>query len=204
MSAPVLVVPTGAANLASVCAGLRRAGAAPRIARDPGEVGGAERVVLPGVGAFGEAMARLRSGGWDEALRDRVGADRPLLAVCLGLQLLAATSEEGPGVAGLSVFDMEVAALDGPVRVPHMGWNRVEPDGGSLLRPGFAYFAHGFAVARPPAGTIVSWTEYGGRRVAALERGAILGCQFHPELSGAWGRDLLARWVRRERRTVPC
>jgi imidazole glycerol phosphate synthase glutamine amidotransferase subunit len=133
-----------------------------------------------------------------------VERDRPLLAVCLGLQLLTAASEESPGVSGIGAFEAVTVALVGSVRVPQMGWNRVLPDPGSALEPGFAYFANGFTVARPPAGTVTSWVEYGGRRVAALERGATLACQFHPELSGAWGGSLLARWVQGAGRVVPC
>ncbi|MBM4372685.1 MAG: imidazole glycerol phosphate synthase subunit HisH [Deltaproteobacteria bacterium] len=196
MSPEVLVVPTGTANLASVLAGLRRAGAIPRVAREPGEVAAAAAVVLPGVGALAAAMEGLRAEGLVEPLRERIAGGRPTLAVCLGLQLLAEGSEESPGVMGLAAVPGVARRLPDTVRVPQMGWNRVSPAPGcALLEPGWAYFANSYALAAAPPGWRAAWTEYGGPLVAAMERGALLACQFHPELSGAWGAALLARWV---------
>lgn len=190
------VVRTGVANLASVLAALERAGAEPVLAEDPDAIRSADRLVLPGVGAFGAAMGELRRLGIVDALRERIRAGRPTLTVCLGLQLLAATSEESPGEAGLGVVDADVTRFQGAVRVPQMGWNHVEPGAGARwVRPGYAWFANTFKLDRVPPGWSGATADHGGSFVAAIERGDVLACQFHPELSGAWGADLLARWV---------
>ena len=192
----IAVVRTGTANLASVLAGLRRAGAAPELCDDPEAVRSAERVVLPGVGAFGAARAELAARGLDEALIERIEAGRPLLAICLGLQLLARDSEESPGARGLGLIDAPVTRIQGDVRVPHMGWNEVEPTPGArhVLR-GHAYFANSYKLDDVPPGWEGSAVTHGARFVASIERGDIVACQFHPELSGAWGQALLARWA---------
>jgi imidazole glycerol phosphate synthase glutamine amidotransferase subunit len=192
----VVIVRTGTANLASVLAGLGRVGATPRVTEDPDDVRHAERVVLPGVGAFGAAMGSL--GPLADALVERAHADKPLLCVCLGLQLLCEESEESPGVRGLGIVPARVTRLPDTVRVPQIGWNRVEaqPDC-RLLQSGYAYYANSYRVAEPPAGWAVALTDHGGPFVGAMERGALLACQFHPELSGPWGLALLERWLRR-------
>jgi imidazole glycerol phosphate synthase glutamine amidotransferase subunit len=200
VSVEVTIVPTGTANLASVVRGLERAGAAVRAADRPEQVAGAARLVLPGVGAFGPAMDALRRRGVDAALREAIEAGRPVLAVCVGMQLLGAASEESPGATGLGVTD----ATAGPfrpcpgVRVPQMGWNRVVPVAGcALLAEGHAYFANSYRIDRAPDGWLPAWAEHGQPFVAAVERDAQLACQFHPELSGAWGQALLRRWLAR-------
>jgi len=192
----VLVVRTGTANTASVLAGLRRIGAAPRLAHDAGELAAADHVVLPGVGAFDAAMDALRADGLVEALVERVAADRPTLGICLGLQLLAESSEESPGARGLGVIPARIERFSGPVRIPQLGWNRVEPEGARFLEPGHAYFANSYRLGACPAGWTAAYTDHGGRFVSALERGRVLACQFHPELSGPWGLALLERWWR--------
>lgn len=192
----VLVVRTGIANLASVLAGLTRAGGRPRVSEDPEQLVAAERVVLPGVGAFGAGMETLRAGGLVEAVKKRIAAGAPTLAVCLGLQLLGETSEESPGVAGLGVWTGQARRFPDSVRVPQFGWNQVEPKSSCrYLRAGYAYFANSYRLVESPAGWEPAFSEHGGPFVAALEKGEVLACQFHPELSGAWGRDLLERWV---------
>jgi len=189
-------VRTGSANLASVVAALERAGRTPRLVEDADTVAPAERLVLPGVGAFGAVMARLVELGLVGTLTERIAAGRPTLAICLGLQVLAEGSEESPGVAGLGVVSGRVTRLPENVVVPQLGWNRVEADPGCrLLVDGAAYFANSFKLDSAPEGWSVAWSDHGGRFVAALERGAVLGCQFHPELSGAWGAALLERWL---------
>lgn len=190
------MVRTGTANIASVVAGLARAGASARDARDAEDVRRAARVVLPGVGAFGAALAELRRQGLAEALAERVAADRPTLGICLGLQLFARDSEETRGVAGLGIFPASVERLPQSVRVPHLGWNTIEPGAGCrLLAPGHFYFANSFALRAAPAGWAAALTDHGGPFVAALERGRVLACQFHPELSGSAGLALLRRWL---------
>jgi glutamine amidotransferase len=192
----ILIVPTGTANTASVVAGLRRAGARAAFTSDPVAVRDAERIVLPGVGAFGAALAQLQRLGVLAALGERIRAGRPTLAVCLGLQLLAETSEESPGARGLGVLRAEVQRFPAGVRSPQMGWNRVEADEGCrYLEPGHAYFANTYRLTDAPIDWAIARSSYGGPFVAALERRGVLACQFHPELSGAWGTRLLGRWL---------
>jgi imidazole glycerol phosphate synthase glutamine amidotransferase subunit len=192
----VVMVPTGTANVASVAAAFTRLGAGLTTAAGPGDVSGAAGVVLPGVGAFGAAIGQVEALGLREALRERIEQGKPTLAVCVGMQLLCHYSEESPGAKGLAVLDDTVTRFGGDTRVPQLGWNRVEPAPGSrLLEPGWAYFANSYHINRAPDGWRSATTEYGGRFVSALERGSILACQFHPELSGSWGSSLLGRWL---------
>lgn len=192
----VLVVATGVANLASVLAGLRRAGAQPRATADAAEVARAPRLVLPGVGAFAAGAAQLRARGLLEPLRARIAEGRATLAICLGMQLLAEASDESPGARGLGALAGRAIRFPATVRVPQIGWNRVTPDAGcAFLEPGFAYFANSYRLSEAPAGWSAAWAEHGDRFVAALARGRVLACQFHPELSGAWGGALLRRWL---------
>ena len=196
MMRDVLVVQTGTANIASVLAGLWRAGSRPVIDGDPERLAKADRVVVPGVGALAAAMSRLENEGLNEVLADRVREGRPTLAICLGLQLLCRGSEESPGTAGLGVLEADVKRFTGEVRVPQMGWNRVVPGNDCrYLRPGHAYFANSYRLATVPDNWAAAWSDHGGPFVAAAERGDVVGCQFHPELSGTWGRDLLVRWL---------
>lgn len=194
----VVVVRTGTANLASVLAGLRRVGADTVVTDDRTDVASASRLVLPGVGAFGAAMQRLAACDLVEPLAQRVRAGRSTLAICLGLQVLCESSTESPGVAGLGVLPLQVTHFPDCVRVPQLGWNHVDPGpGDTLLSPGYAYFANSYRLTEAPAGWSVAWSEHGGRFVAALQRGNVLACQFHAELSGDWGLDLLQRWLER-------
>lgn len=191
----VVIVATGLANVASVAAGLRRVGAKPVLSRDPEVVRAADAVVLPGVGAFGPGMRELRSEGLDAVLSERIDAGRPTLGVCLGMQLLARSSDETPGAVGLSLLDVHVGRFDPSLNVPQMGWNQVNvPEADRFLRAGDAYFANSFRMTEVPAGWNAAFTDYGGRFVSALTRGDVLTCQFHPELSGKWGTALLERW----------
>jgi imidazole glycerol phosphate synthase glutamine amidotransferase subunit len=192
---PIHVVATGTANIASVLAGLRRAGGDPRLADEPRDIENARAVVLPGVGTMRAAMTGLRERGLDDVLARRVREGRATLAVCLGLQLLCEESDESPGARGLGILSARIDRLPGDVRVPHMGWNLVTPASGALIERGYAYFANSYRLGTAPAGWDASFVEYGGTWVAALERGAVLACQFHPELSGAWGSALLERWI---------
>lgn len=192
----VVVVRTGSANLASVVAALTRLGVAPRISEDPETVLDARAVTLPGVGAFGAAMVHLRERGLDDAIRRRAQSGRPLLAICLGMQLLCSSSEESPGVAGLGIVPAYVGRFGREQRTPQMGWNRVLPGAGSaLLLPEWMYFAHSFRAETVPADWTVAVTDHGGPFVSAMERGSLLACQFHPELSGSGGHALIGRWL---------
>jgi imidazole glycerol phosphate synthase glutamine amidotransferase subunit len=197
-SPDIAVVVTGVANLASVLAAWRRLGASPRVTEDPDEVRRADRVELPGVGSFGAAMERLRATGLDAALSERVAAGRPTLAICVGLQVLCDASEESPGVTGLGLVPGTVGRFPGSVRVPQFGWNGVEAPTGGPVESGYAYFANSYRLPVAPAGWTAAMTDHGGPFVSALWRGDVLACQYHPELSGAWGLGMLSRWLKGE------
>lgn len=192
------IVQTATANLASVLAGLRRAGAAPTFLEDPADVLAFPKVVLPGVGAFGAAMGQLRKAGLVDPLRERIQRGLPTLGICLGLQLLCDASEESPGVEGLGLISATVKRFQGDLRVPQFGWSQVSPGSeASFFREGYAYFANSYRIDVAPAidaGWEVATAEYGGPYVAALRKGDVVACQCHPELSGTWGHDLLTRW----------
>jgi imidazole glycerol phosphate synthase glutamine amidotransferase subunit len=185
----VAVLATGVANVASVVRCLTRAGASPELLRDPAEVADAPIACLPGVGSFAAGMAAL--GGSAPAWRDRIAGGYPTLAVCLGMQLLSEGSAESPGEPGIGAFGGRFGRLQAET-VPHMGWNRV---GAGAVGEGDAYFAHSYALTSAPEGWDASWADHGGWFVAALRRGPVLACQFHPELSGAYGEALVRGWL---------
>ncbi len=194
--ADVVVISTGAANLASVFAGLRRAGAAPRLCESPADIETSSFAVLPGVGAFGAAMQQLNAAGYTSTLRARLAdPSRATLCVCLGLQLLSESSDETPGVRGLGVLPVHVRRFPAEVRAPQFGWNRVHGAARGAIPTGFAYFANSFYVAPPLTEWDIATAEHGVTFVAAASRGRQLACQFHPELSGAWGAALLRQWL---------
>jgi glutamine amidotransferase len=193
----VVLADYGAGNLRSVCAALERAGAAPEISTDPASVREAPLVVIAGVGHLESAARGLEP--VVPALRERAAAGRPLLGICVGMQLLFGESEEGGRGLGL---------LAGPVRrvrarrVPHMGWNALTLTRPSALLDGLdgsdVYFAHSYA-AEPTGAVGVAEVEHDGTVVAAVESGALAGVQFHPERSGAAGARVLEnalRWSR--------
>jgi imidazole glycerol phosphate synthase glutamine amidotransferase subunit len=192
----VVIVDSGVANLASVRGAFARLGVRTTVSAEANVVRRAPRLVLPGVGAFGAGMAALRAQGLGAAVRDATLDGTPLLAICLGLQLLCEASEESPGIAGLGVLPGTCRRLPDGVRVPHLGWNRVDPDAGCRhVAPMEAAFANSYALRHAPPGWAVAWTTHGAKFVAALERGALLACQFHPELSGPAGLELVRRWL---------
>lgn len=196
----IFVCRTGTANLASVFAGLRRAGGAPRMAETPDDIRNAGHVMLPGVGSFGAAMATLVETGMVEPLRARFEAGKPTLAICVGLQLLCLSSEESPGVEGLGIVPADVGRFPQSVRVPQFGWNHVTANTDcELLQSGYAYFANSYRLAERTTGWAVAIADHGGPFVAAMEMGPLVACQFHPELSGAYGHALLKRWI-----ATPC
>lgn len=192
----VAVLDSGVANLASVLSAFRRLGAEATVARHAHDLEAVSHLVLPGVGAFGAGMRSLRAHGLDRVVTEWVEAGRPLLAVCLGMQLLCDGSEESPGVAGLGLLPGLCRRLPDSVLVPHLGWNRINaPSDARWLASGEAAFANSYALLTAPTGAAAAWTTHGVPFVAAVEWGPVLACQFHPELSAAWGLALLARWL---------
>lgn len=199
----VVLLDSGVANLASVEAAFARLGVPTRRAGRPDETAAASHLVLPGVGSFTAGLGNLRASGLDRVIAGAAApgvSGPPLVAVCLGLQMLCEGSDEGPGTAGLGIIPGQCRRLPDSVTVPHLGWNRVEPVGSApgLVTPGTAAFANSYALTEPPPTGRLSWTRHGIRFVSAWERGTVLATQFHPELSGSWGLDLLRRWLARE------
>lgn len=193
------ILRTGVANVASVRAALERIGASPVEIESAGEVRELDYLVFPGVGSFGAGMARLRRDGLAEAIQERVELGKPTMAICLGMQLLFESSDETPGVEGLGILPGHVARFPSTVRIPQFGWNRVEaPESASFLRTGYAYFANSYRVLEVPEGWKAGIAHHGGAFVAAFEKGNVLACQFHPELSGSWGMELMSRWMGKE------
>lgn len=195
MTTDLAIVPTGTANLASVVAAFRRIGVESEVATRPELIEGARRVVLPGVGSFGAAIAELDRSGLRLVLKERVDAGRATLAVCVGMQILSTKSEESEGAVGLGSVAEVVTRFPDSVLVPQLGWNEVVAAPGSrFITDGWAYFANSYRLVTAPNGWAAATTQHGGPFVAAMERGDVLTCQFHPELSGAWGSGLLRRW----------
>jgi glutamine amidotransferase len=195
----VCVVDYGAGNLRSLRTGLERAGAEVTVTDDAARVASAERVLVPGVGAAGAAMAALERRGLAGAIRDAAAAGAYVFGVCLGLQLLFETSDEDD-VPCLGLLPGRAVAMGFADRLPHMGWNDVTPQADHPLAgalPAVCYFAHSYAVEPAEAGAVLGTTELGGRRFASIAgAGRVAGTQFHPEKSGPAGRELLRAYLR--------
>ncbi len=200
----LFIAATGAANLASVRAMCDRAGVEAVVTEEPEALYGADRALLPGVGAFGAAMAALRAKGLDKALAARISEGRPTMGICLGMQMFCASSEETPGVPGIGAIVCDVGRFAASLPLPQLGWNRVKPtENDRFIKPGWAYFANSYRVLGAPEGYISATSRYGEKFAATIEGRidpasgvpAIFLCQFHPELSGPWGLDLFMRWM---------
>jgi imidazole glycerol-phosphate synthase subunit HisH len=200
----VAIVDYGMCNLDSVKRALEEVGARPYVTDDPADLDAADRIVLPGVGAFPDAMANLRARGLDDALAKQVLHERaPFLGVCLGMQLMAAIGEEVEATQGLGWVDASVVrfvATAADPRIPHVGWNEVTPVGDSQLFTGIPpgadfYFVHSFHIACADSEDVLATTPYCGGFTSALQRGDAYGVQFHPEKSQQWGLRLLANFL---------
>ena len=204
----IAIVDYGAGNLRSVELALARLGVHTRVTADPDMLALADGLILPGVGAFSDAMAALGRSGTIPAVLEAVGAGRPLLGICLGMQLLLDGSEEGPGVPGLGLIPGEVRRLPGcGLKIPHLGWNSLTPAKPSPLFKGlpeepYVYFVHSYACKAADPADVLAVTDYGVPFHAAVQRGRILGFQFHPEKSGDVGQKLLANFVEMVRGTA--
>ncbi len=190
------VVDLGMGNLRSAARALAAVGAEVMVGEED-VLRRSDALVLPGVGHFGAASARLFSSGLAEALVEAVGEGRPLLGICLGMQLLFEEGEEGPA-RGLGLLPGKVARLPEGLKVPHMGWNQVEflPFLPFPAPGGWFYFVHSYRVLPAERGVVAGVAEYGGEEiVAAVGRGAVVGFQFHPEKSSSRGLELLKAWV---------
>ena len=191
----VAIIDSGVANLAAVESALTALGVAYTITGDPNVVCKATHAVLPGVGRFSAGLETLRRHGLDEAVREAHERGTPLLAVCLGMQMLGDGSDESPDTPGLGIVSGRFQRLPDSVRVPHLGWNQVSADENSGLPSGTAAFANSFYLPRPPSGWHAAWTTHGATFVSMLARGRTLACQFHPELSGPFGMGLIRDWL---------
>lgn len=199
----IAVVGYGAGNLGSVVRALGRIGASASVCTDPADLAGATRVVLPGVGAFAAAMEELARAGWDDALREHVAAERPLLGICLGMQLLGTTGDEGGRTAGLDLIPGEVHHLADrgcSAPTPHIGWNEVCWAGTSGLHHGIPdrtdfYFANSYAFYPSDPGHVIGWVEHDISFPGMVQLGHVYGIQCHPEKSSFAGLRVLQNFV---------
>ena len=207
---PVAVLDYGVGNLHSAAKALDRAGAEVLVVATVAEAGGAAGLVVPGVGAYGACLNGLGSAGGAAAVAGWLEGGRPLLGICVGMQLLFEASEEGPVSDGVGVVSGKIRRLtggvrggapvsQGPVKIPHIGWDEVAVRPGSRLFAGLGdgtrfYFVHSYA-PEADGEAVAAVCDYGGRFAAAVEHGNLFGTQFHPEKSGEAGLALLANFV---------
>ncbi len=195
----IAILDYGVGNLFSLQSSLNYIGAESVITADPGVIARCQKLILPGVGAFGDAAAKLRATGLDRLLLQEVGQGKPLLGICLGMQLLFEKSYEYGQHRGLGLLPGEVVSMQGrmpaELKIPHIGWNALEIRQDSPLlkysKPGdHVYFVHSFFVEgeNPYAAAV---TEYGRSVTALAQKDNVFGCQFHPEKSGRTGLDIL-------------
>lgn len=198
MTGGVTVFDCGTGNLRSVFNAFRFLGVEVSVTSDPERVADAARLVLPGVGAFGDCSRALRKTGAADAVREFINSGRPYLGICLGLQILFDGGDESPDEPGLGVFAGRVTKLPSApgLKIPHMGWNSVAVKNGSGLFGGIAdgsrfYFVHSFRVEPEEGSIVAAETEHGVRFASAVEKDNIFACQFHPEKSADAGLKLL-------------
>ena len=200
MPETLALVDYGAGNLRSAARALARAGARVVVTDDPAVIAGAARIVLPGVGAFAQCIGQLREkSGIEAALNEAVnGRGVPFLGICVGMQLLASEGHEHGVYKGLGWLPGKVERLtpsDPTLKIPHMGWNRVDAVNGAAVPSGDAYFVHSYAFTPEDAADVQAVSDHGGRFAAIVKRGHITGVQFHPEKSQAYGLAFLSNWL---------
>ena len=199
----IAIIDYGMGNLRSVQKGLERVGFAAMVTRDVGQIESARGIVLPGVGAFSACMENLGKFGLIEPIREVVRQEKPFLGICLGFQLLFSESEEFGKQKGLDLFPGKVVGFHPSenLKVPHMGWNRIEKQKDSPFLEGIAngdyvYFVHSFYVAPEDSTIVATTTDYGQRFVSSIATERLFACQFHPEKSQELGLRILTNFGR--------
>lgn len=197
------IIDYGAGNLHSVKNALAYLGADSVVTDDANVLLQADRVILPGVGAFGDAMANLRARGLDKTIHALVRQGTPLFGICLGLQLLFEKSDETPDVQGLGVLrgSVERIAPAEGLKIPHMGWNDIIPAKDSRILQGlgnqpYLYFVHSYYICPQDESVVSAYTDYGARIAIAVEDKNVFATQFHPEKSGAVGLKILENFLK--------
>lgn len=197
------IIDYDAGNIKSVEKALLALGEDAAITRDKKALLQADRVILPGVGAFGDAMEKLNAYGLSEMIHEIVDRGTPFLGICLGLQLLFERSEESPGVSGLGILKGEILRIPdaGGLKIPHIGWNSLKfPYAGRLFQgieeEPYVYFVHSYYLKAEDAGIVKATTEYGTLIHASVEKDNLFACQFHPEKSSAAGLSILRNFMK--------
>ena len=194
----IAIIDYGAGNLRSVEKALEFLGFKAKISAEPAEILAADKIILPGVGAFGVCMDSIRAAGLDGCIREAIHNGKPFLGICLGLQLLFDSSEESPGSRGLSIFkggNKKIPSAPG-LKIPHMGWNSIAYDESCPIFRGlgkepYMYFVHSYHIAPEDESAVCATTCYGAEIPVAVWRGNIFATQFHPEKSGDNGLKIL-------------
>ena len=201
----ITVIDYDAGNLKSVEKALLYLGESPVVTRDPQKILAAEKLILPGVGAFGDAMENLRRFGLVEPIRQAVEKGTPFLGICLGMQLLFESSEESPGVEGLSLLPGKILRIPPQegLKIPHMGWNSLKVRTGARLFQGlpeepYVYFVHSYYLRAEEEEIVAATTRYSVEIHASVEQGNLFGCQFHPEKSSRTGLAILKNFAELE------
>lgn len=195
MKNEIVIIDYGMGNLHSVSKAVEAVGAVPIVTADKKIIAAAEKIILPGVGAFGDCMKNLQATGLVPELIKHIKSGKGFLGICLGMQLLFESSEESPGVAGLGIFKGAVKRLTTEYKVPHMGWNRLKLKAASPLIAAadgsYVYFVHSFHAVPKDSNIITAVCDYGTEITAAVGRDNIQAVQFHPEKSGEVGLKML-------------
>ena len=198
----IALIDYDAGNMKSVEKALQLIGQEKEVTRDPQRILGADRVILPGVGSFGDAMENLHRFGLVEVIREVVRRKTPFLGICLGLQLLFEQSQESPGVKGLGILEGEIVRIPAGegLKIPHMGWNSLEYPGRGRLFAGipensYVYFVHSYYLRAKDPSIVKAVTRYGVEIHASVEKGNLFACQFHPEKSSDVGLQILKNFV---------
>ncbi|MBO5245409.1 MAG: imidazole glycerol phosphate synthase subunit HisH [Selenomonadales bacterium] len=197
----IAIIDYGMGNLRSVEKALHAVGTEAVITSDAEVIRSADKVILPGVGAFGDCMKNLEARGLVPVIHEAVASGKPFLSICLGLQLLFESSEESPGAKGLGIFEGEVKAIPPcGLKVPHMGWNSLtyqtpSPLYEEIAENEYVYFVHSFHAVPKDASIVTAQTEYGTMLTASVGKGNVQGAQFHPEKSSRIGLQMLKNFV---------